>query len=238
MKLLTLNMNMFNLDIDKSFDRYFDSICPDIAFIQECRYNRIDKSYNPKWAGNYDGIIDSRIHLSVAVSKSDKKISKSMIKPIIQYDYACIFVECEGNRFAGVHLPIKNKENENDYEKICLKLKDSDSKIICGDFNACSNNSNQKYVKELLGDDEYIDLWREGLIDGNAYYIDFSGQKTKADAKKHLRIRTFVGNTHIDYILAKKDFLTLKEIIIDFRTLAFTDHCSIILEFDIVQNCK
>ena len=41
MLLLTLNMNMFNFVIDDSFNDYFDSISTDIAFIQECRYNRI-----------------------------------------------------------------------------------------------------------------------------------------------------------------------------------------------------
>lgn len=60
----------------------------------------------------------------------------------------------------------------------------------------------------------------------------FFGKKIKADSKKN-KIRTFVGNRHIDYILAKKNFLNLKEIRIDFRTLAFTDHCGIILDFDI-----
>ena len=37
MLLLTLNMNMFNFIIDNSFNDYFDSVLPDIAFIQECR---------------------------------------------------------------------------------------------------------------------------------------------------------------------------------------------------------
>ncbi len=41
MLLLTLNMNMFNFVIDDSFNDYFNFILPDIAFIQECRYNRL-----------------------------------------------------------------------------------------------------------------------------------------------------------------------------------------------------
>ena len=45
MLLLTLNMNMFNFVIDDSFNDYFDSISTDIAFIQECRYNRINEQY-------------------------------------------------------------------------------------------------------------------------------------------------------------------------------------------------
>ncbi len=40
MLLLTLNMNMFNFVIDDSFNDYFNFILPDIAFIQECRYNK------------------------------------------------------------------------------------------------------------------------------------------------------------------------------------------------------
>lgn len=48
MLLLTLNMNMFNFVIDDSFNDYFDSISTDIAFIQECRYNRINGQYYAK----------------------------------------------------------------------------------------------------------------------------------------------------------------------------------------------
>ena len=51
MLLLTLNMNMFNFVIDDSFNDYFNFILPDIAFIQECRYNRINKQYHTEWAG-------------------------------------------------------------------------------------------------------------------------------------------------------------------------------------------
>ena len=231
MLLLTLNMNMFNFVIDDSFNDYFDSISPDIAFIQECRYNRINEQYHAEWAGNYKEPIDSRFHLSVAISK-DENISKSNID--LNGDYTCIFVEYEKYKFAGVHLPLidKKRENESKREGILSKIKESDSKIICGDFNACLNNENQKYLEKLLDDNNYIDLWQEGINQGKAYYIDFSGRKIKADNKK-CKIRTFIGNTHIDYILAKKKFLNLKEIRIDFRTLAFTDHCGIILDFDI-----
>ena len=231
MLLLTLNMNMFYFVIDDSFYDYFDSISPDIAFIQECRYNRINEQYHAEWAGNYKEPIDSRFHLSVANSK-DENISKSNID--LNGDYTCIFVEYEKYIFAGVHLPliVKKWENESKREGILSKIKESDSKIICGDFNACLNNENQKYLEKLLDDNDYIDLWQEGINQGKAYYIDFSGRKIKADNKK-CKIRTFIGNTHIDYILAKKKFLNLKEIRIDFRTLAFTDHCGIILDFDI-----
>ncbi len=90
MLLLTLNMNMFNFVIDDSFNDYFDSISTDIAFIQECRYNRINEQYYAKWAGNYEEPIDRRFHLSVAISK-DENISKS--NKDLKADYTCIFVK-------------------------------------------------------------------------------------------------------------------------------------------------
>ena len=236
MLLLTLNMNMFNFVIDDSFNDYFDSISPDIAFIQECRYNRINEQYYAKWAGNYEEPIDSRFHLSVAISK-DENILKS--NNDLKADYTCIFVKYKKYKFAGVHLPLNDKkeESESNREKILSKIKESNSDIICGDFNACLNNENQEYLEELLNNNCYIDLWQEGINQGKAYYMDFSGGKIKADRTKY-KIRTFVGNRHIDYILAKDKFLNLKEIRIDFRTLAFTDHCGIILDFDINQKDK
>ncbi len=239
MLLLTLNMNMFNMDIDNSFNDYFDAISPDIAFIQECRFNRINEQYYTEWAGNYIKPIDSRFHLSAAISKNNG-ISKSNIDTTdLSYDYICIFVDYENNSFAGVHLSLidKNSKNEGEHSKILSKVKGSNSKIICGDFNACSGNENQKYFEKLLSETGYVDLWQEGIEKEKAYYIDYSGRKIKAEAK-HSEIRTFVGNRHIDYILAKKNFLSLREIRIDFRTLAFTDHCGIILDFDIKKQCE
>ena len=68
-----------------------------------------------------------------------------------------------------------------------------------------------------------------GLKEGKAYYIDYKGEKKKAQQGNFYR--TFVGNTHIDYVLAKAD-IHLIDIVIDMRTLAFTDHCAMIV------NCK
>ena len=62
---------------------------------------RINKQYHAEWAGNYKEPIDSRIHLSVAISK-DENISKSNID--LNDDYTCVFVEYEKYKFAGVHL--------------------------------------------------------------------------------------------------------------------------------------
>ena len=122
MLLLTLNMNMFNFVIDDSFNDYFNFILPDIAFIQECRYNRINKQYHAEWAGNYKEPIDSRIHLSVAISK-DENISKSNID--LNDDYTCVFVEYEKYKFAGVHLPLidKKEKTRGSVKRYCQKLR-------------------------------------------------------------------------------------------------------------------
>ena len=42
MKILSLNMNMFKYDAVGSFFKYLQEIDPDIAIIQECRFNRLD----------------------------------------------------------------------------------------------------------------------------------------------------------------------------------------------------
>lgn len=165
MLLLTLNINMFNHVIDNSFNDYLDSILPDIAFIQECRYNKINEQYHAELAGNYKEPIDSRFHLSVAISK-DIEITKFNVDTIaLTYDYTCIFIKYDEYKFLGVHLPLisKNRENEIDHGRILSKIKESNSQIICGDFNACSNNENQKYLENLLNDNDYIDLWQEGI---------------------------------------------------------------------------
>ena len=84
------NLSKNFIVIDDSFNDYFDSISTDIAFIQECRYNRINEQYYAKWAGNYEEPIDRRFHLSVAISK-DENISKS--NNDLKADYTCIFVK-------------------------------------------------------------------------------------------------------------------------------------------------
>lgn len=108
------------------------------------------------------------------------------------------------------------------------KIKDIEFDIICGDFNASSNEPetvNSEFLNELIKQKKYTNLWEQGLEENKAYYIDYKGTKKKA----YNNIRTFVGNRHIDYILGKGVYLN--EINIDMRTLAFTDHCAIIADF-------
>ena len=240
---------MFNLDADDSFYSYLDMIAPDIAFIQECRYNRI----NQKWLkGKYtiqcpEGLkepINSRWHLTLALRKTEP-LSEKCPEPEEcsnpqKYDYRNVFLKyCEGTQFAGVHLPLPDFDDEQgkkEYSDLLSKLKSSNSAILCGDFNASSNNENQKFIESLCKSEEYIDLWREGLNQNQnkAYYIDFSGEIKQANIEKHLAIRTFIRNRHLDYVLAKKNFpIKLEKITIDYRTLAFTDHCGIIVDFNV-----
>ncbi|MPN27187.1 hypothetical protein SDC9_174614 [bioreactor metagenome] len=75
---------------------------------------------------------------------------------------------------------------------------------------------------------KYSNLWEQGLNEDKAFYIDYKGTKQKA-TKDTPVYRTFVANRHIDYILGKQ--INFNTITIDMRTLAFTDHCAIIVDF-------
>ena len=74
---------------------------------------------------------------------------------------------------------------------------------------------------------EYFNLWEQGLEKDKAFYIDYKGIEQKANKDIPL-YRTFAGNTQIDYILGKT--INLVKISLDMRTLAFTDHCAIIVD--------
>ncbi|MGN0318624.1 MAG: hypothetical protein ACI4E1_11910 [Lachnospira sp.] len=56
MKILSLNMNMFIYDVTGSFFDYLNEINPDIAVLQECRINRLDKL-----SSNYKILFTERI---------------------------------------------------------------------------------------------------------------------------------------------------------------------------------
>ena len=103
--------------------------------------------------------------------------------------------------------------------------------IICGDFNTSSKNtesSNYKLYQKLI-DKGYCNLWETALCNEKTFYYNYKGEKLQAD--KDGFFRTFSGNTHIDYVLGKSD-LEIKEIVIDYRTLAFTDHTGIIIDVE------
>lgn len=135
----------------------------------------------------------------------------------------------------GVHIPIEKDENV-DFNNFLSFIDNSDFDIICGDFNASDKNPKSKnfeLLEELKqGSNSYLDLWDYGVNNGLAYYVDYAGNQKKVE--KDTFIRTYVGNTHIDYICGRSDKFPAKFkvncIVIDMRTLAFTDHCAVILD--------
>lgn len=100
-----------------------------------------------------------------------------------------------GNKnYTGIHLPFSKNNSQEDYNCLFATLKNSDSHIICGDFNATPNNENYNCIEELCKD-KYNDLWEVGLNEDKAYYIDYSGEEKKTNSK-HTTLLTFVKNTH------------------------------------------
>lgn len=57
-RILTLNMKMFNLQIDNSPDIFLHEYEPDVAIIQECRSNK-NIYRNPIMPNRFEGIIDA-----------------------------------------------------------------------------------------------------------------------------------------------------------------------------------
>lgn len=225
MRLLTLNINMFNYLIDNSFYDYLHEINPDLAIIQEARFNRLkETAYSTIFPNGYDkDKIKSTIHLTVALCKEDWKRDDSF--NFERYNYSHIRLKKNTCVILGVHTPKIEKNELNLFEQFYS------ANIICGDFNTSSKNtesSNYKLYQKLI-DKGYCNLWETALCNEKAYYCNYKGEKLQAD--KDGFFRTFSGNTHIDYVLGKSD-LEIKEIIIDYRTLAFTDHTSIIIDVE------
>ncbi len=226
MRLLILNINMFNYVIDNSFYDYLHEINPDLAIIQEARFNRLKKTaYSTIFPNGYDkDKIKSTIHLTVAFCKEDWKRDDSF--DFKRYNYSHIRLKKNTCLILGVHTPKIEKKELNLFEKYYS------ADIICGDFNTSSKNTeslNYKLYQKLTYKDYYCDLWKTALRNEKAYYCNYKGEKLQADEDRFFR--TFSGNTHIDYVLGKSD-LKIKEIIIDYRTLAFTDHTSIIIDIE------
>ena len=86
------------------------------------------------------------------------------------------------------------------------------------------------FMCDLVCNDGYVNLWEFGAKNRLAQIVDYSGEKILAEQDKEYR--TYSGNTHIDYFLAKNDAFALNSIMIDNRTLAFTDHCGIFVDLN------
>lgn len=240
MKILTLNVDMFNLQIDDSFEEFIKSYDPDIAVVQEYRANHVGKSFEWIPPIRYVDVfskIDARVHLTVA---SCKKMKKDDSPDLGKYNRCCIAFKQEDNKdhalsLLGVHVPIEKDEND-EFNRFMSFIDSRDFDIICGDFNASDQNPKSKNYKLLTnlkqGSCSYLDLWDYGVKNGLAYYVDYAGNQK--EVKESTFVRTYAGNRHIDYILGKaakfQDEFKVKSIIIDMRTLAFTDHCAIILD--------
>ena len=229
MKIITLNMNMFRYLIDGSLNEFLKEYQADVVILQEVRSSLADEvtCYTHKISPNlYQEIenIKKTIYLTVALCKDDtwQKVN------IDHFHYNNRFVKIKNDDWSifGLHLPL-----QDDIDSLLSIIQESDCDIICGDFNAhrkYSQIKNWKVIDNLINDKGYSDLWEKGLKEGKAYYIDYKGEKKKAQQGNFYR--TFVGNTHIDYVLAKAD-IHLIDIIIDMRTLAFTDHCAMIVNY-------
>lgn len=230
MKIMTLNMAMFNLQIDNSLDCFLNEYNPDVAIIQEFRSSKI-VNYNTIKPNLFKGYIDARYFITMALCK-DNIWHRNDLQDLEKYNRCFVKLDknSEGNSdfsILGVHIPAETDNRKDELKELLSKLSSVDSNIICGDFNASSRKSNTlnfRYLQYLISKKGYSNLWEKCLKDGTAYYIDYRGCKQRATSN----IRTFVGNTHIDYILGKD--VEINEIILDMRTLAFTDHCAIIVD--------
>lgn len=240
MKIFSLNVNhfLYQYELEDSFDKYYKEIAPDIAIIQECKYSQLNSNYNIILPKSYSkSKIDNRVHLTLALCKSDEYIRDDSA-PIKLYDYRFVKIRNENKNISltGVHIPSKDRGKEDEYNDLLSAIIKSDSKIICGDFNASSKNDksdNYKFLERLILQEGYVDLWSKGIENHKAFYINYKGETIKAEKGKFYR--TFAGNTHIDYILGKSNLIDLKKIVIDMRTLAFTDHCCIIAEIEVAE---
>uniref|UniRef100_UPI004057AF0E endonuclease/exonuclease/phosphatase family protein n=1 Tax=Acetatifactor sp. TaxID=1872090 RepID=UPI004057AF0E len=235
MKILSLNMNMFNFDTSDNFYDYLEEIDPDIAIIQECRYNRLRENYSKYkvlFPENFtEKNVDSRIHFTLMLCKN-RSSKREDAKFKNRFDYKNLKMISDQCSIFAVHLPYREKNVEVEFDKMLTTILESNAMMICGDFNASAKkpNENYQFLLDLIKYHNYVNLWEEGIKSEKASVIDYRGNRKLAEDKVY---RTYSGNTHIDYMLGKKGQVELESIIIDFRTLAFTDHCSIIAEVEV-----
>lgn len=220
MKIATLNIKKFMLDVDKKqVFNYLDCLNADLCIIPEyCLRitNSKVKICNPH------NITDKRISFTGVISDKyiiDYKPSE-LNKVVLSTNHTSL---C--NSILGVHITDSSTFIEPNYP------------IVLGDFNAGVDYTGttdgigyNSYI--TLKRNGYIDLWEHALTCGKAYYVDYSG--IQQPALPDIFYRTFVSQKRDDFILCKNDtHKLLSKIVIDYRTLAFTDHCAIIAEFEV-----
>lgn len=251
MKVAALNVNKFNLDVNKKQTfKYIDSVKADLFIIQEyCLRVKDDNKQilNPLFIENEKGdekISDKRVTFIGLVSENNEIKKYKIDDNNSKRNYIALEPTDTGlPSVLGVHLTkginigeLKENVNSKQYD------------IVLGDFNTgLDYKGNAKgigkpfyeFYKDLVENKGYCDLWEYALSDDQiekpkAYFIDALGEE--ADAEKDTFYRTFSAQRRIDYILCKKDYMKnnkCTKIVIDYRTLAFTDHCAVIAEFDI-----
>ena len=168
---------------------------------------------------NPQNLTDKRCPFTAAVSDS-YKISEGNLKHILLVPMG----KPEYPTVLGVHI---TDENFPEFPAV----------IVCGDFNRGYNPYHQpdthgeRFYQSLLKED-YTDLWAWGIKLRRAFYTDCFGTEHATEEKAFYR--TFNTQRVNDCILCRKAFAPLlTKIVIDYRTLAFTDHCAVIAEFNI-----
>lgn len=250
MKIMTLNIKKFELDLDNNLNEFILEYDPDFIVIQEIRFAQVtninEYLYVPPHNYNFYEWVDGRESLTVFFYKKNY-ICEQMKKDInlgkLNRSFVCSqVVENSDNllrkkwSILGIHMPLYTCDNANEYYEMTKAIKESECDIICGDFNANFKkigNSNCKMIMEITDksfENYYKNLWEFGIKEEKAFYVNYKGLKIKADFKQKKVYRTYAGNTHVDYILGRG--VKLNEILIDMRTLCFTDHCALILDFD------
>ena len=221
MKIATLNIKKFMLDVDKKqVFNYIDCLNADLCIIPEyCLRiaNSKVKICNPQ------NTTDKRISFTGVIS--DKYIidsNSSEINRVVLFTKDCTSLLPS---ILGVHITDSSTFIAPNY------------KIILGDFNAGvdyrGTTDGIGYNSYLtLKHNDYIDLWEYAVTCNKAFFVDYSG--IQQPALPDIFYRTFVSHKRDDFILCKKDtHELLSKIIIDYRTLAFTDHCAVIAEFEL-----
>lgn len=239
MRIMTLNMDMFKKHMGNSFSDLFDEYKPDISIVQECRYTNIEKKGNSNYLSinpcgfELNKAINGRYFITVGFVKTNEWERKQ--KPTKLDKMARAWVEIFNSQWdvLGIHIPADTVSNSEKLKNMieCLKEKDN-CDIICGDFNASERNKasmNKKYLDDIIKKGIYKDMWEEGIRTNKAYYIDYQGREHQVTKHESNTCKTFVGGRHIDYMLAANN-IELEKIVIDMRTLVFTDHCAVIMD--------
>ncbi len=247
MRVLSLGVNMFELFIhqQESYPAYLeDSLFRllkehqiDVALLQEVRSSKLQ--YLPTdfqailpFPYHSQPTVDFRNHMTVALHLKQQQwfFQQNYLNPVAG-KYMVSIRNPAYWTILGVHMPLLLKRNEDKALWEHVLLDEQHWHLIMGNFNAHNKkplNHNWQLMQRLTKGEEplYRNLWQEGLEQQKAYYLDYRGEKHLAN-ETHF-YRTTNSNTQIDYALGRN--IDLNEIILDMRTLSFTNHCALIVD--------